>query len=177
MANYNSGIDVASLYASLDAHTKIDPEHETLNFSAQVEAHLNKKIDYLILQMNENSENYNSVTSLVEAVTKAILKDNKTLDFNTAEFKNLKQLIDDLREKGILDDIDVENYKLDSITDMEVFKAKLEGLQNKLRNQSQIPLIQLQPLMNLLELMIKIAKAIIDNWANFKNHVNSNMHG
>ncbi|NGX62773.1 MAG: hypothetical protein KR126chlam6_00173 [Candidatus Anoxychlamydiales bacterium] len=175
------GVDVAPSYASLETYTKVNPSLEVTKFATLVETHLNGKIESLIAQVEQNTDNYNSATSLVEALTKILLKNdafkNKVIDFDLPEFKEIKQIIEELNRQHILDANDIQDYKFDSKTSLEIFIAKLEGLKTKISNQSQIPLIQMQPLMNQLELMIKIAKAIMDAEANLDAHINSMMRG
>jgi hypothetical protein len=141
---------------------------EAVKFNLQVDANLDGKIRNLLTRMNSISDSYNDVNTLSNVLlTNFDLKtnlDNKdgvtSIDFEGSEFQIL---IDRLYDKEILTEVNGRRiYKFETKQEIERFKTLLEGIQNKLKNEGQEPSLLIQPLLNLLDLMNRIAKSCIE---------------
>ena len=64
-------------------------------------------------------------------------------------------------------------YKFETKNEVEAFRARLEGIQTELKNKNQEPLLLIQPILNLLELMNRIAKTFADLDEKLKEKANN----
>lgn len=150
----------------------INPAMEVLRYHETSSSYLEEKARRLLKKMEETSELYKSVNALSTELKIRTGFDQSGIafiDFTGSEFQ---EIIDRLHETKILEGQPV--YKLETKKDIEIFKARLEGKENMLKNQNQEPLILLQPILNLIDQMNKIAKACLDSEDRLKGRINSN---
>ncbi len=149
--------------------TPVDPNPALaiLQFNAKVDQHLDTKVRNLLDRMHVISEQYNDALALANEFNIRSNFDKEGVNFLDFENSEFQELIDRLFDAGILDE---KKYKFETKNDIEMFKARLDGIQNQLKNKNQEPLILIQPLLNLIEQMNKIAKTCTDDDKNLKAH-------
>lgn len=149
------------------AQVELNPAFEILKFNTQVDAHLDTKVRNLLDRMHTISEQYNDALALANEFNIRANFDEKGANFIDFEGSEFQEFIDKLYDADILDE---KKYKFETKNDIEKFKAKLDGIQKQLKNKNQEPLLLIQPLLNLLEQMNKIAKTCLDDDKNEKGH-------
>lgn len=154
----------------------INPAWEALQFNAKVSNHLDSKVRDLLERMNRVSKQYDDVTALSNEfnLRTNFDKDGVTfIDFTGTEFQ---EILDRLYDSGVLEKSTSGSriYKFETKKEIEMFKAKLEGKANQLKNKNQEPVLLIQPLLNLLEQMNKIAKSCSDSQEKLTDKINSN---
>jgi len=149
-----------------------NPALEALHFNLKVNEHLDGKVRNLLDRMQTISNQYNDVATLAaEFNIRANFDADKSatyLDFEKTEFQ---PIIDNLHNQGILKG--EKKYKFETKQEIERFKAHLEGQAAILKNKNQEPLLLIQPLLNLLELMNRIAKSFADQDEALKRKTNT----
>jgi hypothetical protein len=151
----------------------INPAYEVLKFNAAVDTHLDKKVRNLLDRMNRISDQYNDVIALSNEFNLRTNFDDKKVSFIDFEGSEFKEILDKLYDKGILEG--ERKYKFETKKEIDIFKAKLDGKAAQLKNKNQEPLLLIQPLLNLLEQMNKIAQRCADLDEKLKEKTNSNV--
>ncbi|MFA6118755.1 MAG: hypothetical protein WCT85_04195 [Parachlamydiales bacterium] len=151
----------------------LNPAFEALKYNNRVNEHLDNKARNLLARMHETSEKFNSVTALVNEfnVRANNVETDKKITFIDFEGSEFQELIDHLHDEGILTGQKV--YKFETKNEVEAFRARLEGIQTELKNKNQEPLLLIQPILNLLELMNRIAKTFADLDEKLKEKANN----
>jgi len=158
------------------ADLSIHPALDALRFNEKVNDHLDGKVRKLLERMDTISKQFDDVTALSNEFNLRTNFDEKGvtfIDFTNTEFQ---ELIDRLYDSGVLKEENGQRkYKFETKKEIEMFKAKLDGIANQLKNKNQEPLILIQPLLNLLELMNRIGKTILELDEKLKEKTNANI--
>ncbi|NGX57111.1 MAG: hypothetical protein K1060chlam5_01367 [Candidatus Anoxychlamydiales bacterium] len=151
----------------------LNPALNALKFNDQVNDHLEQKAQKLLDQMKDISNRYKDVSKILRELNVHIQKDYKgeidKVDFS--ENSDIKDILDGLYEMGILPE---KKYVFEG-NDIEFLKASLDGYASELKNQNQEPMLLLQPLLNLMEMMNKITKSIIESDEKIKETTQRNI--
>jgi len=139
----------------LDIQPNYNPALEALKFNNLVNDDLNKKARSHLDEMNKISTLYNNVTALNAEFKIRSNTDKKGINYIDFENSEFQGYIDALVDNKLLDE---RKYKFETQKEVENFKTKLECIDSQLKNKNQEPLLLIQPLLNLMELMNRIAK-------------------
>lgn len=153
------------------AKLNINPALSALQFNAKVNDHLDDKVRNLLERMETNSKLFDNATALSNEFNLRTNFDNQGVTFIDFEGTEFQELIDNLHDLGILEG--ERKYQFETRDEIERFKAILEGKATYLKNKNQEPLLLIQPLLNLIELMNKIAKSFTDSDEKLKEKTNS----
>ncbi len=150
----------------------INPALSALKFNAEVDSHLDQKVRNLLERMNRVSSQYDDVIALSnEFNLRTNFDEGNKISFIDFEGTDFQEIIDRLYDTGVLEG--EKTYKFETKKEIEIFKARLEGKASQLKNKNQEPLLLIQPLLNLMELMNKIAKTFADLDEKLKEKINS----
>jgi len=153
------------------SNLEVHPALHAIQFNAKVDAHLDGKVRDLLERMHRVSDQYNDVIALANEFNIRSNFDDEGATFLDFEGSEFQEIIDKLHDAGVLEGD--RKYRFETKHEIERFKAHLEGKATILKNKNQEPLLLIQPLLNLLELMNRIAKTFADQDEKLKEKANS----